>query len=178
MLPDFDAPVDRPRHPAALTLDELLPQCSEQHSRTGGPGGQRRNKVETAVQLTHTPTGIAASASERRSVHENRPVAIRRLRLALAIEVRANVPAGDIRSPMWRMRCQKGRIACSPTHWDYPAMLAEALDVIDASGFDMSRAAVRLECTPSQLLKLIREHPPVWAWLNRNRESRGQHGFK
>ncbi len=52
--------------------------------RATGPGGQHRNKVETGVRLTHLPSGLTVSATERRSQHQNREVALRRLIAALA----------------------------------------------------------------------------------------------
>ena len=69
----------------------------------------------------------------------------------------------------------RGRIFCSPEHRDYPAMLAEALDAVWACGLDVGRAALRLVCSPSQLLKLIKEHPPALVRLNHAREAEGQH---
>ena len=50
----------------------------------GGPGGQHRNKTESAVRLTHPPTGVTVTATERRSQHENREVALERLRERIA----------------------------------------------------------------------------------------------
>ena len=69
-------------HPAAISPEVLLRQCVESRTRRSGPGGQHRNKVETAVVLRHEPTGVTAEASERRSQAENRIVALARLRLS------------------------------------------------------------------------------------------------
>ncbi len=55
-----------------------------EYFRASGPGGQRRNKVATAVRLTHLPSGVTVTASERRSRRQNREVALRRLKERLA----------------------------------------------------------------------------------------------
>ncbi len=165
-------------HPAAIEDEELLRQCDLGRSRASGPGGQHRNKVETKVTLTHRPTGISAQASERRSAEENRRVALFRLRLALAIRVRGPVPDGDARSALWRERCRAGRIACNPEHRDFPALLAEALDMIEACGQDARGAALRLECSPTQLIRLVKDHPPAFEAWNAHRKERGLHALR
>jgi len=47
--------------------------------RSSGPGGQRKNKTETAVRLTHLPSGIKVTATEYRSQALNRKLAFERL---------------------------------------------------------------------------------------------------
>ncbi|MDZ4820499.1 MAG: peptide chain release factor-like protein, partial [Planctomycetota bacterium] len=78
-------------HPACLDPAELGRQVDVTFTRRSGPGGQHRNKVETAVVLVHRPTGISAQAAERRSQAQNRAVALHRLRVRLAVEIRSVV---------------------------------------------------------------------------------------
>jgi protein subunit release factor A len=47
--------------------------------RSRGPGGQRKNKTETAVRLKHLPSGITVIATEHRSQAQNRKLAFDRL---------------------------------------------------------------------------------------------------
>lgn len=47
--------------------------------RASGPGGQHTNKTETAIRITHLPTGISAVAQEERSQYLNRKLALARL---------------------------------------------------------------------------------------------------
>ncbi|MFL5310866.1 MAG: peptide chain release factor-like protein [Myxococcales bacterium] len=63
---------------------ELLAHCSVQTHRAGGPGGQHRNKSETAVRLVHLPTGVVAEGKDQRSRAQNLAAALERLREKLA----------------------------------------------------------------------------------------------
>jgi protein subunit release factor B len=57
------------------------PECdlSWEFFKASGPGGQHRNKTETGVRLTHRPSGIIVTATERRSRERNRTMAMERL---------------------------------------------------------------------------------------------------
>jgi hypothetical protein len=161
-----------PMHPAQLPIDELLAACDERRQRRSGPGGQHRNKVETAVILTHTPTGVLAEANERRSQQQNREVAIQRLRGRLAIEHRE--PPADTLSGLWQSRTRGGKLAISPEHADYPALLAEALDHIAAADWDEAAAATTLGVSRTQLVNLLRHEPAAFTLLNRERSERNR----
>src|SRR5215831_18768439 len=69
MLPEH-YPTDR---------ESLERDCELEFFIASGPGGQHRNKVETGVRLTHRPSGIVVTATERRSQHANREAAYERL---------------------------------------------------------------------------------------------------
>jgi len=73
----------RPRH-FATDMDTLEREVLVEPYRAPGPGGQRKNRKETAIRLTHPPSGITVVASERRSQAQNREVAFDRLIKKLA----------------------------------------------------------------------------------------------
>jgi protein subunit release factor B len=58
----------------------------------GGPGGQNRNKVATGVRLLHRPSGMAVTATERRSQAANREAAFARLAARLEDAQREETP--------------------------------------------------------------------------------------
>jgi len=76
-------PTSNPPYP----LDERsLLQATRIEITTGsGPGGQNRNKTQNAVRLIHEPSGVVVTATERRSLEQNRKEAFGRLVARLTI---------------------------------------------------------------------------------------------
>jgi hypothetical protein len=161
-------------HPSCLSEEELLKQCELRNDRRSGPGGQHRNKVETAVIVLHRPTSILAEASERRKQAENRRVAIFRLRLALAVGYRSGEQPSSP-SPLWRSRVQNKRIAVSAEHVDFPCLLAELLDFLDRAQYQMPATAEHFGVAASQLVKMLRQFSPALVAVNRARAELGMH---
>jgi hypothetical protein len=161
-------------HPASLPVDRLLADCTVVRTRRSGPGGQHRNKVETAVVITHAPTGVRAEASERRSQAANLAKATFRLRVELALQVRSNSeePAPSP-SDLWTQRVVGRRIAVNPEHEDFPALLAEALDALADRGWSLADAGDFLGISSSQVVKLLKLESKAAMLLNAERQARG-----
>jgi ribosome-associated protein len=70
---------------AALALDDdaLLRTCEVEYFIASGPGGQHRNTTASGVRMTHPPTELSVTATERRSQVQNKGAALERLRAGL-----------------------------------------------------------------------------------------------
>jgi hypothetical protein len=169
--------IQEPPHPASLGDDELLAACEVRFTRRSGPGGQHRNKVETAVILHHLPSGLSAEAHEQRSQAENRRMALFRLRLRLALELRTQ-PTDSSPSALWQARRQGMRISVATEHRDFPSLIAEALDALALHAYVPKAAADQLGISASQLIRLLRQYPPALAALNTQRQTLGKPPLK
>lgn len=160
-------------HPAREPVDLLLRDCEVRHERRRGPGGQHRNKTESAVVIKHLPTGVEGQAAERRSQFDNHRNAVKRLRLNLAIEVRMPSTADSSPTDLWKSRCHEGKIGVSEDHADFPSIIAEAMDVLESRNYHVPGSAEQLICSASQLLKLLKKEPRAFLWLNEQRRIHG-----
>jgi len=73
-------------------LRKLLKDCDVETFRGPGPGGQHRNKTESAVRMTHRPSGIVRIARDDRSQLRNRQIALERIWRALEARKRKPKP--------------------------------------------------------------------------------------
>lgn len=66
-------------HDKSRARELVRSDVREEFYKASGAGGQHRNKTQSAVKLTHTPTGVTAISADERSQHQNREIAWKRL---------------------------------------------------------------------------------------------------
>src|SRR5207249_773581 len=142
-----------------LSDGQLLAQCAVDTYRASGPGGQKRNKTSSAVRLRHPPSGLIVIAEESRSQHENRARALRRLRQALFLKVREEVPSDKLTSAALTAHpdYQEARTACGRLDLGrkdarfWPAV-GVVLDVLQAVEAHVAEAAALLGISTGNLI--------------------------
>jgi hypothetical protein len=154
-----------------LSDAELFAQCEFDRFRASGPGGQKRNKTESAVRLRHTPTGLQSEANESRSQHENRVRALRRLRLTLALSLRAPVSLADYR-PLSVLVDALAKPP-GPRAPSRLAAFAALFDVLEAAGWRVSDAASALGASSAAIGRLLAADDDVWRAAAERRKAHG-----
>ncbi len=159
-----------------LTQDDaaLLAECHVDTFRSSGPGGQHANKTSSAVRLRHRPTGQTVVAEEQRSQHANKCQAIRRLRLAIALNVRQ--PAGaSLHRPeiLGQFVSKNGRVEISLRNQAYPMVVAAVLDALAAGDGQMREAGALLGLSTGQLSRFLVRDGKLLEAANRIRRAAG-----
>jgi len=154
-----------------LAMDDkaLLGECDINMYKSSGPGGQHRNKVSSAVRLRHRPTGITVHGDQSRSQHENKRLALGRLRMNIACKARRPIDTAQRELPAvvaeclfrprgpnrqehpGRLRLQIGRK--DRRFWPVAAFL---LDTLEAFGGGCADAAAYVGITTSNLIAVLK----------------------
>ena len=173
---------DAPRSPGPrstwsnLSDAQLLVQCEVDTYRASGPGGQKRNKTSSAVRLRHPPTGLLVIAEESRSQHENKAKALRRLRRAVFLHLRDELPPGDATGhpDLAPARGPDGRLVLAPKDPRFWPAAGVVLDVLQQSQAQVSTAADRVGVSTAHLIDFLLADPKLWQEANRIRVECGQ----
>ncbi len=152
---------------------QLLRDCEVDTLRASGPGGQKRNKTESAVRLRHRPTGLIAIAEESRSQAENKTRALRRLRKMLAVRVRGAIDPEEAPEAVVAAIDRKGRLDVGKRDVRYLPAVAAVLDVLAAHEGVLGDSAKQLGGTTGNLSSFITEDEDVMVEANRIREHFG-----
>lgn len=150
--------------------DALVAQSEVDRYRASGPGGQHRNKTESAVRLRHKLTGVTAIGEDSRSQAENKLHAVRRLRAAIALEIREPVTLeGFVPSPRLAAFVAAGTAplgAKTRLTGEYWTSIAELLDLLVAGDLEIGTTAQRLGITTGALSKLLLHDDQVGRVVN------------
>jgi hypothetical protein len=161
-----------------LSDEQLLAQCEVDTYRASGPGGQKRNKTSSAVRLRHRPSGLIVIAEESRSQHENKTRALKRLRVALYLQVREQMTqplqAALLSHPDWQRSGLASqhlpRSVKQPQFWPAAGII---LDVLLACQGRISEVAACLGVSTAQLVHFLRLDPKLWQQANHLRQQFG-----
>jgi hypothetical protein len=149
-------------HLLRLSDAELLKLCETQAYKGSGPGGQHRNKTSSGVKVKLTNIGIESYSCDDRSSHINKILALKKLRLKIALQIREE-PALQI---PFAFPGTGGRI--SADNKLYPEFIADVLDRIKAAEGDLGDAAKMWNLSKSALNKIILADKKVLEIYNRN----------
>ena len=170
--------------PLAMDDAALLNQCDVDVYKASGPGGQHRNKVSSAVRVRHRPTGVMAHGDDSRSQHENKRLALRRLRITIACRIRR--PVGqDAPAPPAVGECLftarggpnkgKRRLEVGRRDARYWQVAAHLLDLLEFRQGRLSEAAASLGIATANFADVLRQDRHVLAAAQDIRKRHG-HG--
>lgn len=173
-----------PRDDILLSDEELVARCDVHTYKSSGPGGQHRNKVSSAVRLKHRASGVSAHGDDSRSQHQNKAMAIRRLRMNMACSLRREIDLQSPPPPMVKDRLfvarggdAKGatRFAIGSKDAAFWPVAAWVLDLLEAVEGRVSDAAAVVGVSTANLTKVLQQERHL---LSAVQEIRKRHGLK
>jgi hypothetical protein len=149
-----------------LTDEQLLRQCAVDTYRASGPGGQKRNKTDSAVRLRHLPSGLQVIAEESRSQHENKQRALKRLRQRLFLLLREPFPPTDPASfALWQAVAEH-QLKLGQRDARYWPTVGLVLDALVAQHGELAKTAALLGVSTGQLVRFLAGQDKVWEQAN------------
>ena len=179
----------------ALSPDDLLKRCERRNYQASGAGGQKRNRVLSAVRLTLSEPELTVTAGEFREAQRNLQAALGKLRLNLALEGASLVAMPPPNGSESELESRSGseseqekgiagaeeaaarllsnppgwpdfRLKVNPEHRDYPNFVYTALALLRLYRGDVAGAARALHCTSSALIRFYKLDKQVFAAVN------------
>lgn len=150
----------------ALPPESFLKLCERTNFQASGPGGQKRNRVLSAVRLEHPPTGLRAEAKARREVALNQKDALQKLRLLLALDAATLVADQPDRHPDFIAAQLPAawpafRAKINPDHPEFPNAAFLALAQLASAAGELAPAAQTLGLSTSAFVRFLKLSGPV-----------------
>ena len=164
---------------------DMLKDCRVDTYKSSGPGGQRKNKVETAVRLVHNPSGVSAQGQQTRSQRQNKSLAMQNLRIHIACACRTPQDLEHLDMPEEIAECfkpkgkqakakdAKARLTLAPGNRLFWPTAAFVLDVFDAAEGRLSDASDALGVSTANLAAFLRSHRNLLAAAQTIRQTNG-----
>jgi len=161
-----------------LSDEQLLRQCAVDTYRASGPGGQKRNKTDSAVRLRHLPSGLQAIAEESRSQHENKQRALKRLRQRFYLLLREPFPPAEPDAVALLRQIPQHRLKLGQRDARYWPTVGLVLDALAAYQGQLAATAEALGVSTGQLVRFLADNDKLWEQANRLRLQFGLHPLR
>jgi hypothetical protein len=155
-----------------LNDQALLSRCDVHIYKSSGPGGQHRNKVSSAVRVRHRLTGITAHGDESRSQHQNKRMALRRLRIKIACRIRLSLNIDRVTIPPVVSECfnrprgkttsQTRRLKVGRKDHRFWQVGAFLLDVLNAFEGHLAKTGQYIGITTGNLVTVLKSDPDLF----------------
>ena len=149
-----------------MSDEELLNNCKTDHFIATGNGGQKRNKTSSAVRLSLKNSDISVTASEDRQQSVNKKRAIRKMRIAIAMEMREQATEWD------------GQLDMNTKNTQYPLFIACLTDNLFDKNWQVSEVAKSMDISTGKLIKIIAKDDNLWQFINKERQRSGYKPLK